>query len=266
MIQFSNNRIEPMLRDMWKTCFEDTDEYTELIFTKKYKHENTLVYMENAVAVAVLHMYPYVFSYYDRQVPVYYFAGLSTLPEYRKRGYMELLIAESFKVMQDRKIPLSILIPAEDWLYGFYAKYGYEKIFDKGTTVLPFRDILNKYPTDLEYAYKEFDATFNRKDFTIRKSFDDFTTMAEEYRNDGYPPKYDLSGMARIVDAGYFLKIFEEENPRKSLDVKVSDPIISENNKTFSINGGEDKIEVDIKSLTRLLFDHHAPTMNLMLE
>ena len=281
MIQFASKETEHLVRGMWKTCFEDTDEFIDLVFTDKYRHENTLIYFENGVAAASLQMYPYSITFYGQEIPFYYFAGLCTLPEYRKRGYMEQLIKKAFSVMQDRKIPLSILIPAEDWLYGFYAKYGYEKVFDKGVNLVPIREIIDLYPDNMSEAYLEFESLFRNRDFCVQKSFTDFETIVEEYSSDGYPPKYNLAGMARIVDAKYLLDIFVEKNPDKSLSVEINDSLIKGNNLSYNINGGEKTMNVHVELLTRLLFGYHLkelpaeyadffeehnPIMNLMLE
>ena len=50
---------------------------------------------------------------------------------------MRRLLIDSFKEMERRQIPLSILIPAEPWLYGFYEKSGYATVFAYNQQVYP---------------------------------------------------------------------------------------------------------------------------------
>lgn len=281
MIKFADKHSEAVVRNMWKICFEDTDEFIDLYFSQKYKEENTLIFFEGDIAAASVQMLPYTINFYGEEIPFSYISGACTLPEYRKKGYMEKLLIRTFCVMLERNIPLSILIPAEDWLYGFYSKYGYTKTFDNGTEQIPIREILDKHSNNVEAAYKEFDFLFRSKNLCIQKSPEDFYTIVDEYKNDGYPPKYNLSGMARIIDVNYLLSIFEKKHPDKSFSISVLDPLLEKNNNTFSINKGGKKLEMDISMLTRLLFGFHtnelsseysytfeeqSPIMNLMLE
>ena len=283
MIQFANAHTAPLVRQMWKICFEDTEEFMDIYFSKKYKEENTLIYFEGDEAVASLQMLPYTINFYGENIPFAYLAGLCTLPKYRQRGYMAQLIHEAHKIIEERNIPLSILIPAEDWLYGFYEKYGYEQVFEKDNILIPINDILNKYKDTAE-AYQVFDALFRDKDFCIQKSYSDFEAIVEEYISDGCPPKTNLSGMARVMDAETLLSIYAKANSSKefSLRIEGDDYIyrIQDGNIAREANGTFD-FEFDIHLLCRLLFGYkldklekgyrlyfteHSPIMNLMLE
>ncbi|MDH6355584.1 putative acetyltransferase [Dysgonomonas sp. PH5-45] len=281
MIRFANNETKPEVRDMWKTCFGDSDSFIDMYFAQKYKNENTLIYIEDGKVAASLQMLPYTITFCGEEIPCYYFSGLCTLPQYRRKGYMEKLTLEAFRVMQERSIPLAILIPAEDWLYGFYNRYGFEKVFDKDTDAIPLKDILDKYPNDLIQAYEAFDKLFRHKDFCVQKTFDDFKTIASDYIASDYPHKHNLAGMARIVDADRLLKVYARNNPDKSFMLKVFDSLIAQNNLLFINKDGETELDAEIKFLARMLFGYHTyefkpkykalfeehhPIMNLMLE
>ncbi len=281
MIQFSNEHIEPFVRQMWKVCFEDTDAFIDLIFTQKYKHENTLVYFENNIAVASLQMHPYTISFYGEEIPFAYLAGLCTLPEYRNKGYMAQLINEAHRVLKERNIPLAILIPAEDWLFRFYEKFGYEQVFDKSKEPIYSLDKILAENPEVESAYLFFDSLYRHKDFCVQKSFSDFKTIIEEYRNDGSPKKYNLAGMARIIDNSYLLKLFAIKNPSLYIRIRTEDEVYLIDNGYVRKTGEAPDIEINCRMLCRLLFgyktyeldkplktlfaEHHS-VMNLMLE
>ena len=127
MIEFGTNKTKPVVRQMWQTVFDDSDEYLDIYFTQKYKNENTLIYFEEGEAVASLQMWEYKFSFYDKIIPVYYLAGLATYEQHRRKGYMAALIEKAHEVMRERNIALSFLVPALEWLFTFYEKYGYTK-------------------------------------------------------------------------------------------------------------------------------------------
>ena len=292
MIQFATQNTEPLLRSMWKTCFEDTDEFIDLHFSRKYKAKNTLIYFDGDVAAASLQMFEYEITFYGETLPFYYLAGLCTLPQHRKKGYMAQLIAEAHRIMEQRDIPLSILIPAEEWLYGFYRKYGYEQVFEgDGDTTVPLKEILDTY-SDIGNAYRVFDMASRSKDFYVQKTFEDFEAIVAEYYMDGCPPKHNLSAMAHIIDKQYLLNLYaaqklkNDNDPHTAFRLLITD---SEPPQCYQIQNGYAQlcpaehvdIEADICLLCRLLFGfktsklpqpyptlfaEHQPVINLMLE
>lgn len=282
MIKFADEYTTPLVRRMWKTCFGDTEEFMDIYFSRKYRAENTLVYLVDNIPVASLQMLPYEITFYGETIPFAYLAGLCTLPAYRKKGYMEQLIGEAHRIIAARQIPLAILIPAEKWLYGFYEKYGYQQVFEKDNEVIPLKTILDKYQ-DLDLAYSAFDSLFRDKDFCIQKTRHDFEAIVEEYGLDSYPVKTNLSGMARIIDPWRLLKLYAAKNKHVKIVIEVTGDTVYliKNGWVEAIDGLAADMEVDIKMLCRLLFGYktgeldkdiftlfpeHFPIMNLMLE
>lgn len=259
MIQFANEHTMPLVRQMWKICFDDTDDFLDILFKYKYKNENTLIYFEGDKAVASLQMLPYTITFYGEEIPFAYLAGLCTLPEYRRRGYMDQLIRKAHHVIEERGIPLSILVPAEDWLYGFYEKYGYEKVFEKGEKALyPLKKILETHP-DIADAYKAYDELFRNKDFCVQKTFMDFKAIVEEQIVDGFPEKYDIAGMARVMDVQFLLSLWAKRNPDADKEMEVNDIRF-----LCRLLFGYRTNELD--EPFRSLFPLHHPVMNQMLE
>lgn len=287
MIQFANEHTAPLVRQMWKTCFGDSDEFLDIYFKYKYRNENTLIYYEGNKAVASLQMLPYTINFYRENIPFAYLAGLCTLPECRKKGYMAKLIHKAHEIIVSRNILLAILIPAEDWLYGFYEKYGYEQVFEKDEELIPLKEIIDTYSDDKE-AYEVFDPLFRYRDFCVQKTDEDFKAIVEDYIGDGFPPKTNLSGMARVMDVWGLLKLYAKDKLLKQFRLKVTD---NGESSVYYIDNGKVElvltsdisfdIEVDIRLLCRLLFgyrtneldsrykalfEQHHPVMNLMLE
>lgn len=290
MIQFANENTAQQVRSMWKVCFEDTDDFMNLYFSQKYKDENTLIYFENNVAVASLQMLPYTIRFYNKIIPFYYLSGLCTLPEYRNKGYMGKLIKEAFLTMKERNIPLSILIPAEEWLYNYYRKYNFEETFEESQDSIDLKPILDKYPDNISKAFTEFDNKYQQRDFTVLKSEHDFDAIIKDYIQDECPPKYNLRGMSAIVDPLKLLDIYAQNNPENYFRIKVHDEL-SDKQIIYSIEDGKAELssddnfqfdlEVSIHVLARLLFgfqtnqfsekysslfEEHQPVLNLMLE
>lgn len=282
MITFADKHTAPLVRQMWKTCFEDSDEFMDIYFSWKYKDENTLIYLENGIVAASLQMLPYSISFYGKVIPFMYLSGLCTLPLYRKKGYMEQLIHRSHDVMKERNISLAVLIPGEDWLYGFYEKYGYSQVFEKDDNPIPLKELITEN-SDIDKAYEAFDKLYNTSDFCIRKTKADFETIVEDYKiEDCTTIKTNLSGMARVIDAFALLSLYAENNVEKAFALKLEQNVYSVGNGKVEISQDAPyDIEVDIALLCRLLFgfkiheldpvyqlyfSEHNPVMNLMLE
>lgn len=289
MIQFGTNKTKPLVREMWQTVFEDSNEFTDIYFSQKYKNENTLIYFEDGKPAASLQMWEYNFSFYGEQIPIYYLAGLATYEAYRRKGYMTELITYAHQVMKERDICLSILIPAEEWLYTFYKQFGYTQVFEKDDKEIPLKNILEKH-NSLEKSFDTFDRIYNKTDFTVLKDFDQFKTIVEEQQVTDFEPKTNLDGIARIINLNKLLKIYAKHNSGKRFTVKVTgDSHIKENNSYFTIEEGTvssfvyaiTDFSVDIMDICELLLGHHNemfsskiiakfpkhhPTMNLMLE
>jgi predicted acetyltransferase len=290
MIQFANEINKQKIRQMWKTCFDDSEEFMDIYFSEKYLNENTLIYFENKCQVASLQLLPYFFTFYGINIPVAYLSGVCTLPEFRKRGYMEKLLIKSLEIMKDRNIPISILIPADNSLCSYYEKFGFETVFDEGKESDFLKDILNEAVTDFDCAFSRFNNFFKSKDFCIQKTVTDFMTIVKDASISNILPKYNLHGMARLIDTELLLNIFSTKNPKKNFSIELYDNFLPVNNSIYSIKNGKcikakikkNCFKITVNTLCRLLFgyrleqfldktisqyfDSHYPILNLMLE
>lgn len=288
-IQFADCKASGFVREMWKTCFGDADEYINLHFLRKYKEENTLLYFVGDTIVASLQMLPYSFSFYGQFLPVSYLAGICTLPNYRHRGYASKLITEAHRILAQRQISIAILIPAEKRLYDFYNKHDYEQVFEKEDIEIPLSQIIEK-STNIKEAYTCFNLIYGNKDFCIQKSLTDFETIVEEYKIDKLSVKTNLEGMACVINSKTLLDLYAINNKHKSFTLKITH-CSSQNNIIYYINKGSVKqinnadIKTDLeitnrefcrllfgyktkkmRTLYRNLFPEHKTTLNLMLE
>ncbi|MDD2246850.1 MAG: GNAT family N-acetyltransferase [Proteiniphilum sp.] len=291
MIQFADDNTKQQVWDMWKTVFNDPDDYMEVYFRWKYLNENTLIYIEDGKAVSSLQLLSYQFTFCGTEIPVIYLSGVCTLPEYREKGYSRQLLIKSFDIAAGRDVPLILLVPQEEWLLSFYDKQGFAQTFDSGAEALPsLKELTQRYPGDLYAAFREFDFLFRQKDMTVQKSFDDFCAMVEEAALFGFPPKKNLMGMARVIDLQRLLSLFADRYPQTAFSVSVQDELLKENSASFTINGGEAEkngspaetlFHFNIRKLTQLLFGYHTsgneellrnvfpekdPSMGFMLE
>lgn len=282
MIQFADEKRRSQVREMWKSVFGDPDNYIDLYFHHKYRHQDTLLYMEGDKAVASLQMLLYQFTFCGTEIPVIYLSGVATLPAHRKKGYVRQLLTRSFEEAFQRDVPLMLLVPQEEWLLKFYDKYGFAQTFDSGTEpLLSLKALIEKYRDDLPTAFGEFDAFFRQKDMTVQKSFDDFRAIVEEAALYDFPAKRNLMGMARVIDAERMLSLFAAYYKGKSFSLSLHDELIEQNNALFTISKGEIKRElpfnesgslvgeecmaVDVRELAQLLLGYHTSEKKALL-
>lgn len=129
--------------ELWRVCFNDSDEFIRLYFDEVYKDENTLVIEERGKIISALQLLPYSIWIEGKEIPIAYICGVSTHPDERGKGYMNQLMKEAEELLIDRNIPLVTLIPQEPWLINIYGKFGYTEAFFYSTeTYYPSGSVL----------------------------------------------------------------------------------------------------------------------------
>lgn len=222
MIQLATPETRRAVREIWKEVFQDDDAYLDILFSDKYKDENTLIATTEGKVVAALQMHPYEITCWHTRIPFYYLMGLSTLPAYRGKRYMGALIEASHSLMKQRNIPLSILVPAEQSLFGYYERFGYAQTFQQGEKELPSLKRIVEASTNRREAYAVFDEVFNRKDFCVQKSFDDFETIVKEAEIDNFPAKKNLGAASYLVDPLPLLDVYAQSNQTVKLRLSIA--------------------------------------------
>ena len=190
------------LKSLWKSLFGDTEAFISLFFHEVVREENIRVLEEKGRILSALYMLPYPFRIWNQEVTASYISGAGTLPEAQGRGLMRRLLIDSFKEMERRQIPLSILIPAEPWLYGFYEKSGYATVFAYNQQVYPPKEqrlgedalVVEKYSiSDLGDSFLQkredlmgacfsyFDQRLRERNACILHSNTNFRTIVHDY-------------------------------------------------------------------------------------
>lgn len=182
------------LIDLWRTSFDDSEEFINLFFDRVYRKENALFIKENGRIVSALQMLPYVMTYYGTEISVSYIYAACTLPSERGKGLMRRLIQEAFDVMGKRKVALTVIIPAEPRLFDYYRKAGYTEAFDYSEEmyVRPHEtawegDMLVVPPEvpSMETLYRYFDKKQRERTCYVLHGFDDFVTLLRDLQQSG---------------------------------------------------------------------------------
>ncbi len=122
-IDFVKEQEKEEIYNLWHICFGDTKKYMDWYFSEVYKTENTLALYCDGKLASSLQIIPYTLQQGSQQLLCGYIAGVSTLPQFRYRGFSASLMKKADEVMKKRGYSYSFLIPFN---FDFYKKYGYE--------------------------------------------------------------------------------------------------------------------------------------------
>jgi len=187
-----NNKSQ--LIDLWRTSFNDSEEFIKLFFDRVYKKENALFIKKDGKIVSALQMLPYVMTYYGTEISVNYIYAACTLPSERGQGLMRQLIQDAFKVMESRKVALTVIIPADPWLFDYYRDLGYTEAFDysEETYICPSEIALEQgvlvVPPEvpsMESLYNFFNKKQRERICYVLHGYDDFVTILRELQMSG---------------------------------------------------------------------------------
>ena len=129
MIRFAAQQDLNAVIDLWTRCFPGDEAFREWFFANIYRSDVTLVDEEDGTLCAMVQMLPYQLRDSRGVRPVTYIYGACTAPEYRRQHRMDRLLQASFELDVKQGRAASILIPQEEWLYGFYEQFGYRTAF-----------------------------------------------------------------------------------------------------------------------------------------
>ncbi len=187
------NKTKQQIKHLWKLCFDDSEEFTELYFRLRYSNDVNIAIESGEEVIAALQMLPYPMTFGGREIATAYVSGACTHPDYRNRGVMHELLSQAFARMLHSGIALSTLIPAEPRLFSYYARHGYAPVFRREATTYiapdsPMPDERYTLKTSNEYKTKMYDF-LNRKlrerPYGIQHTEKDFRVVLADLRLSG---------------------------------------------------------------------------------
>lgn len=111
-------------RALWQLCFGDTDEFLDRYFDRLYREEDVLLAEDEGTAIGHLQFPELALSLGEATLPAGYVLAVCTHPDHRGKGIMRPLLQEALRREKARGDAVSVLLPAEDWLYRYYTSVG----------------------------------------------------------------------------------------------------------------------------------------------
>ena len=192
-----------------------------MFFDRVYRPENTFVIeQEGRGVVAMLQAVPYGVKINSAILPCAYVCGVCTHPSERGKGYMKVLLREAMHAMRKRGFALSMLIPAEPWLFEVYRRYGYTVPINVGVEYyvadrMEQTDTCRIIPCPEKTYDAYFDLTQRRRRCAVLHDAADFETIRLDCLADGGHVWVALDG-ERPVGMAF-------EAPESSTDVLIKE-------------------------------------------
>lgn len=126
MLSLAKPEDVPALENIWTMCFGDEREYQDLFFQHRFCPQNTVVWREQGIAVAMAHLMPYSMpDGWGKEHLCFYLYAVATLPKYQGQGISTHILSFAARTAQDRGARALSLVPASPALFDFYRKRGY---------------------------------------------------------------------------------------------------------------------------------------------
>lgn len=180
------------IRQIWRECFDDSNEFVEMFFSRVYRDEDALTLSEGGTVVSSMLLQRYGIMFHGREEGLAYVCGAATRRGARGRGLMARLMREALNEACNRGDTFCALIPAHEWLYGYYSKFGFAPVFlvnrDRYTALHPFNGGGSfRHVTDIyeDRVYEAFSRLEHGIDGRVIHSRRDFLNILDDLRIDG---------------------------------------------------------------------------------
>ncbi|MDR3766339.1 MAG: GNAT family N-acetyltransferase, partial [Butyricicoccus sp.] len=190
IIRFADEADTPAVIALWELCFPGEAAFQNYFFSQLYRPEYNLLLLREGTLCAMAQMLPYTLQNGSLTEEVTYIYGACTHPEYRRQHLMDRLLHQSFAIDRAQGRVASILIPQEEWLFGFYAQFGYQKAFSVSSLSIqesvsaPVLSVRKVQGTD----FSAMDALYHRflnSGPYLRRSEEEWAKQVALFRNTG---------------------------------------------------------------------------------
>lgn len=130
MIRRSKIEDSEAIKNIWRVCFKDREEYIDFFLRSGYDPSKCFVYEIDGSPVSMLHLRYGDFVTEENSVPALYIYAAATLPEYQGRGIMRDLISTAGSFAENSGFAFTFLLPASESLYGYYERLGFRTAFE----------------------------------------------------------------------------------------------------------------------------------------
>ena len=166
----------------------------------------------------------------DEEASAAYISGVSVQAEMRRQNIGSSLMRQAHNTLYAKHTVFASLIPAEPWLFDWYAQCGYSQSIN----AIAGPDGVG------EMDFATFDAWQRSQQCILLHSEKDFKTAIKDLHTSGETLPVAASGMVRVIDAEAALRLYAHRHPEEKFNLRIfADKDIANNNTYYAIANGE---------------------------
>ncbi len=168
--------------NIWKECFNDSDQYVDMFFSTIYSDADALTIEHDGAVVSSMLLQRYAMNFHGVTCSISYICGAATRPGWRGQGFMGELVRRAVRESFERGDLMCALIPASPSLYKYYGKFGFSPVFyvdiehytsvhdfrhEGGYTLVPdlsqqkvydfFDEMMRRRPCAVQHSRRQYD-------------------------------------------------------------------------------------------------------------
>ncbi|MGN0571362.1 MAG: GNAT family N-acetyltransferase [Candidatus Fimenecus sp.] len=143
LLRTAKTEDKSALYALWMQAFGDSKDTIDAFFHLCYTPENTLVAETDGQMRAALYLLENQLQIGENIYRAAYIYAAATEQSYRKNGLMSALLQYAAETVAQRQIDFLFLTPAEDGLFRYYGKRGFQSAFAKQILCVSRADLLN---------------------------------------------------------------------------------------------------------------------------
>ena len=124
----------PKTRALWCQVFGDSEAEVDAFYRAFPKCRAVVAENDAGEIVCVVHALPQTLVHPGGTLPVSYLSAIATRPDYRGQGLASTLTGCCEALLERLGYALAVLTPAEEALFGFYARLGYAPVITRNHT------------------------------------------------------------------------------------------------------------------------------------
>ncbi|MGN1262799.1 MAG: GNAT family N-acetyltransferase [Prevotella sp.] len=261
-------RIKEETRRLWNEVFGDSEAFVELYFSRVFRSSFNVACSIGGKVSAALQRLPFTLLFRGEEVPAAYVSGVCVAPDMCRRHIGTALMRRSNMEMYQHGTVFAALIPAEEWLFDWYATLGYRRVTEcvpppHGVAEMTF-DAFNRWQRSHDCILLH-----SREWFAVVQ--DDIALSGEAWE----PPAGPVGGMIRIINVLEALRLWARLHPHAERHLLVyGDSDIAANNAYYDIMYGRaiqtdvphpDAQKLSVGDLALFIFSDDKAIMTLML-
>lgn len=256
-------RIKTETEELYRATFHDSEAFTQLYFDRCYRPERNIVCQIGGHVAAALQALPYRLGSGSIEALSAYIYAVSVEESYRRQHVGSSLMQQAHHTLYSQGYIFAVLIPAEPWLFDWYAGMGYTQII---------RSIAPPAGAE-EMDFAAFDDWQRSQGCFLRQNEQSFLTAREDLRTEG--PSAPAPGMLRVINGKKALELYAQRHPDFEGNLRVyNDKDIAANNIYFRIAAGRvertdrplpEARALTINELSVFILHDEKPTMTLMM-